>query len=129
MPKTAARQRVQSGLMWLVIVVSLALLTPWGIVHRHALEPRFELVAIICGTLSCASFLVTGGMALVARKGGMRAAVFPFCVAISSFLVVTTFMWAKSSPVAQSYTLAGAAVFMISGAVLQLRVRERAESL
>jgi peptidoglycan/LPS O-acetylase OafA/YrhL len=129
MSRTAAQRRVQSGLMWLVIVVSLALLTPWGIVHRHALEPRFELVAIICGTLSCASFLVTGVMALVARKGGMRAAVFPFCVAISSFLVVSTFMWTRSSPVAQSYTLAGAAVFMISGAVLQLRVRERAESL
>jgi peptidoglycan/LPS O-acetylase OafA/YrhL len=129
MPRTAARQRVQSGLMWLVIVVSLALLTPWGIAHRHALEPRFELVAIVFGTLSCAAFLVTGVTAMFARNEGMRAAVFPFCVAISSFLVVATFMWARSSPVAQSYTLAGAAVFMISGAVLQLRARERAESL
>jgi peptidoglycan/LPS O-acetylase OafA/YrhL len=115
--------------MWLVIVVSLALLTPWGIMHRHSLEPRFELVAIVFGTLSCASFLVTGVMALVAGRGGSRAALFPLCVAISSFLVVATFMWARSSPVAQSYTLAGAAAFMIIGAVLQLRARERSESL
>ena len=59
----------------------------------------------------------------------MRAAVFPFCVAISSLLVVATFLWVRSSPVAQSYTLAGAAVFMIIGAALQLRARERPESL
>ena len=129
MPRTAARRRVQNGLMWLVIVMSLALLTSWGIARRHALEPRFELVAIVFGTLSCAAFLVTGVMALFSSHGGMRAAVFPFCMAISSFLVVATFMWTRSSPVAQSYTLLGAAVFMITGAVLQLRARERSESL
>ncbi|HEY2898370.1 MAG TPA: hypothetical protein VGJ12_14615 [Gemmatimonadaceae bacterium] len=129
MPRAAARQRVQSGLMWLVIAVSLALLTPWGIAHLHALEPRFELVAIVFGTLSCVSFLVTGVLALVSSHGGMRAAVFPLCVAISSFLVVATFMWVRSSPVAQSYTLAGAAGLMIIGAALQLRARERSESL
>lgn len=115
--------------MWLVILVSLALLTPWGIAHRHALEPRFELVAIVFGTLSCAAFLVTGVMAIFSRHGGMRAAVFPICVAIGSFLVVATYMWARSSPVAQSYTLVGAALFMITGAVLKLRARERSESL
>jgi peptidoglycan/LPS O-acetylase OafA/YrhL len=125
MPRTAAQRRVQNGLTWVVIVVSLALLTPWAIARRHSLEPRFELVAIVFGTLSCASFLVTGIMALFTRRGGVRAAIFPFCVAISSLLVVATFLWARSSPVAQSYTLAAAAVFMIVGAVLQLRARER----
>ena len=129
MPRPAAQRRVQNGLMWLVIVVSLALLTPWAIARRHSLEPRFELVAIVFGTLSCASFLVTAVMAIFARRGGMRAALFPFCVAISSLLVVATFLWARSSPVAQSYTLAAAALFMITGAVLQLRARERSESL
>ena len=128
MPRTAAHRRVQNGLMWLVIVVSLALLTPWAIARRHSLEPRFELVAIVFGTLSGASFLVTAVMAIFARRGGMRAALFPFCVAISSLLVVATFLWARSSPVAQSYTLAAAALFMITGAVLQLRARERSES-
>jgi peptidoglycan/LPS O-acetylase OafA/YrhL len=129
MPRTAARRRLLNGLTWLVIVVSLALLTPWGIANRHTLEPRFELVAIVFGTLSCASFLVIGVMAIFARQGGMRAAIFPLCVAISSLLVVATFLWARSSPVAQSYTLAAAAVFMTTGAVLQLRARERSESL
>jgi peptidoglycan/LPS O-acetylase OafA/YrhL len=129
MPQTAAQRRVRNGLVWLVIVVSLALLTPWGIAHRHALEPRLELVAVIFGTLSCASFLVTGVMALFTLQGGVRAAIFPLCVAISSLLVVATFLWARSSPVAQSYTLAAAAVFMITGVVLQLRARERSASL
>jgi peptidoglycan/LPS O-acetylase OafA/YrhL len=129
MPQTAAQRGVRNGLVWLVIVVSLALLTPWGIAHRHTLEPRFELVAVVFGTLSCASFLVTGVMALFARQGGVRAAIFPLCVAISSLLVVATFLWARSSPVAQSYTLAAAAVFMITGVVLQLRARERSASL
>jgi peptidoglycan/LPS O-acetylase OafA/YrhL len=129
MPRTAAQQRVHNGLMWLVIVVSLALLTPWGIAHRHSLEPRLELVAIVFGTLSCAAFLVTAVMAMFSRRAGMRASVYPLCVAISSFLVVATFMWARSSPVAQSYTLVGAAVFMITGALLQQRARERSELL
>jgi peptidoglycan/LPS O-acetylase OafA/YrhL len=128
MPRPAAQRRVQNGLMWLVIAVSLALLTPWAIARRHSLEPRFELVAIVFGTLSCASFLVTAVMAIFARRGGMRAALFPFCVANSSLLVVATFLWARSSPVAQSYTLAAAALFMITGAVLQMRARERSES-
>jgi hypothetical protein len=129
MPRTAAQRNVQNGLMWLVIVVSLVLLTPWGIAHRHVLQPRFELIAIVFGTISCAWFLVNGLMSIFARNGGMKAAVFPFCVAISSFLVVVTFRWARSSPTAQIYTLSGAAVLMITGAILQLRARERSESL
>jgi hypothetical protein len=129
MPRTAAQRLEQHGLIWLVIVVSLALLTPWGIAHGRALEPRLELVAVVFGTLSCAAFLVTGVMAMFPGRGGMRAAVFPFCVAIGSFLIVATFLWARSSSAAQSYTLVGAALFMITGAVLQLRARERSESL
>ena len=125
MSRTAAQRRLQNGLIWLVIVVSLVLLTPWAIARRHVLEPRFELVAIVFGTLSCTSFLVTEVVAIFARRGCMRAAIFPFCVAISSLLVGATFLWARSSPVAQSYTLAAAALFMITGAVLQLRARER----
>lgn len=129
MPRTAARTLVEKGLMWLVIAVSLALLTPWGIAHRHSLEPKFALVAIVFGTLSCAGSLVSGVTTALARHGGSRAAAFPFCVAISSFLVVVTFLWAGSSTVMQSYTLAGAALFMIVAAVLQQRVRESAEPL
>jgi peptidoglycan/LPS O-acetylase OafA/YrhL len=127
MPRTAAQRNVQNRLMWLVIVVSLVLLTPWAIAHRHALEPRFELVAIVFGTISCAWFLVNGVMAIFSRNGRPGAAVFPFCMAISSFLVVATFTWARSSPAAQSYTLSVAAVLMITGAILQLRARERSE--
>ena len=107
MPRTAARQRVQSGLMWLVIVVSLALLTPWGLAHRHALEPRFELVAIVFGTLSCAAFLVTGVLALVCQaRRNASSRRFRFAWRSARSCVVATFMWARSSPVAQSYTLA-----------------------
>jgi len=127
MTPTAAQRRVRTGLAWLVIIVSLALLTPRGIAHRRTLEPRFELIAVVFGTLSFASFLVTGVMAMFGRAGGMRAAIFPLCVASSSLLVVATFLWARSSPVAQTFTLAAAAAFMITGAVLQLRARERSE--
>ena len=58
MSLTAAQRRVRNGFVWLVIVVSLALLTPWGIAHRHALEPRFELIAVVFGTLSFALSLI-----------------------------------------------------------------------
>lgn len=128
MARTADRRLVERGLTWLVIVVSLALLTPWGIAQRHSLEPKFALVAIIFGTLSCAAFLVTGAMRLLTSRSDWGAAVGAFCIACSSFLVVATFMWAGRSPTAQSYTLSGAALFMITAAVLQLRARDRSAS-
>ena len=111
-----------------MIVVSLALLTPWGLAQRHSLEPKFALVAIIFGTLSGAAFLVTGVMRLLTSRNDSRTAG-AFCVAISSFLLVATFLWAGSSPTAQSYTLSGAALFMITAAVLQLRARDRSASM
>jgi len=127
MPRTAAERVVENTLIWLVIVVSLALLTPWGVAHRHVLEPRFAMVAIVFGTLSGAASLVSVVTAAFLRRGGPRDAVVPLCIAISSFFVVATFLWAGSSPTSQSYTLAGAALFMITAAVLQLRARERPE--
>jgi len=129
MARTAGRKIVEHGLTWLVIVVSLALLTPWGLAQRHSLEPKFALVAIIFGTLSGAAFLVTGVMRLLTSRNDSRTAAGAFCVAISSFLLVATFLWAGSSPTAQSYTLSGAALFMITAAVLQLRARDRSASM
>jgi hypothetical protein len=120
---------MQAALMWLVIVVSLALLTPWGIAHRRELQPGFALVAIICGTLSGAMFLVNALLTLFSKRGGWKAAALPFCSAVSSLLLALTFLWAGNDSTAQSYTLGGAALFMIAAAVLQQRVRERAASL
>ena len=129
MARIAGRRLVEHGLAWLVIVVSLALLTPWGIAHRHSLEPNFRLVAIIFGTLSGAAFLVTGVMRLLTSRKHAGAAAGAFCVAVSSLLIVATFLWAGSSPTAQSYTLSGAALFMITAAVLQFRARDRPASM
>lgn len=129
MDRTAGRRLVEHGLTWLVIVVSLALLTPWGIAQRHSLEPKFGLVAVMFGTLSSAAFLVTGVMRLLTSRRDAGAAAGAFCVAFSSLLIVATFLWAGSSPTAQSYTLSGAALFMITAAVLQLRARDRPASV
>jgi hypothetical protein len=119
---------MKHGLMWLAIVLSLALLTPWGIAHRHALQPRFVLVAVVCCTLSGAAFLVNGVVTIFSKRGGWKAAALPFCYAASSLLVAVTFLWAGHDPAAQNYTLGGAALFMIAAAVLQQRARERSES-
>ena len=124
MTATAARQLVKYGLMWLVVVVSLGLLTPWGIARRQSLEPRFALVAIIFGTLACVASLVSVATTAFGRRGGASTIAIPLCIAISSFLLVSTFLWAGSSSSAQSFTLAGAALFMITAAVLQLRARD-----
>jgi len=129
MARTAGRRLAEYGLAWLVIVVSLALLSPWGIAQRHSLEPRFALMAIVFGTLSGAAFLVTGVMRLLATRNGSLAAASAFCIAISSFALVATFLWAGRSPTAQSYTLSGAALFMITAAVLQLRASDRSGSM
>lgn len=129
MARTAGRRLVENGLMWLVIVVSLALLTPWGMAQRHSLEPKFALVAIVFGTLSGAAFLVMGVMRLFAHRHGSKAAALPFCMAISAFFLVATFLWAGRSAAAQSYTLSGAALFMIIAAVLQQRARDRSASM
>lgn len=124
MGRTADNRLVKNGLMWLVIVVSLALLTPWGIAHRQSLQPRFALVAIVLGTLSGAAFVVNGVLTIFSARGGWKAAILPFCFAISSLLLAMTFVWAHN-PTAQNYALAGAALFMITAAVLQQRARER----
>jgi hypothetical protein len=129
MHRTADKEFMKTALMWLVIIVSLALLTPWGIAHRQALQPRFALVAIVCGTLSGAMFLVSALLKVFSKRGGWSAAALPFCFAISSLLIALTFLWAGDKPAAQSYTLGGAALLMIAAAVLQQRARERSESL
>lgn len=128
MHRPADNRLMKNGLMWLVIVVSLALLTPWGIAHRHSLQPRFALVAVVCCTLSGAAFLVNGVMLVFSKSGGLKAAALPFCLAISSLLVAVTFLWAGNDPSAQNCTLGGAALFMITAAVLQQRARERSDS-
>ncbi|HEV7705205.1 MAG TPA: hypothetical protein VGO46_12975 [Gemmatimonadaceae bacterium] len=118
---------VKNGVMWIVIGVSLALLTPWGLAHRQSMQPRLALVAIVCGTLSGAAFFVNGVLAIFSSSGGWRAAILPFCYAISSLLIAMTFLWTNNST-AQNFALAGAVVFMIAAAVLQQRARERADS-
>lgn len=125
MHRPADKELIQTALMWLVIVVSLALLTPWGIAHRQALQPRLALVAIVCGTLSGAIFLVTGLLTAFSKRGGWNAAALPFCFAVSSLLLALTFLWTGDSSAAQNYTLGGAALFMIAAVVLQQRARER----
>ncbi len=129
MPRSAARQLLEGGLVVLVLVVTIGLLTPWGIAHRAVLEPRFAFVAIVFGTLSCAAFLVTGVSGALAGHEDPGAVAIPSCIAISSFLLVASFLWASHSPTAQNLTLAAAALFMISAAVLQLRARGRRNTL
>jgi peptidoglycan/LPS O-acetylase OafA/YrhL len=129
MLRSADNRLIRTGLTWLVIVVSLALLTPWGIAHRQTLQPKFALVVIVFGTLSGAAFLVNGVITLFSRRGGWREAALPFCFAISCLLLAVTFLWDVTSPAAQHITLAGAALFMLSAAVLQHRARERSDSL
>jgi hypothetical protein len=129
MHHTAGNRLMTNGLIWLAIVVSLALLTPWGIAQRHSLQPRFALVAVVCGTLAGAAFLVSGVVTIFSERGGWKAAVLPFCFSISCFLVAVTFLWRGNDSAAQSYTLGGAALFMIAAAVLQQRARERSHSL
>jgi hypothetical protein len=129
MPRSADTGLVKNALMLLVIVVSLALLTPWGIAHRQWLQPAFALAAIVCGTLSGAVFLVNGVITIFSTRGGWRAAALPFSFALSCFLIAVTFLWPAHDSPAQSYTLGGAVLFMIAAAVLQQRARERSESL
>jgi hypothetical protein len=120
---------MRTALIWLVIVVSLALLTPWGIAHRRELQPGFALVAIICGTLSGAIFLVNGLLTVFSKRGGWKAAALPFCFAVSSLLLALTFLGAGDNATTQNYALGGAALFMITAAVLQQRARERSDTL
>ena len=128
MPRSTARRLLESGLIVLVLVVTFGLLTPWGIAHRQLLESRFAMIAIVFGTLSCAAFLVSGVTSAVGRHEGQGAVAIPLCIAIGSFLLVMSFVWAPHSPAAQNITLAAAALFMISAAVLQLRERAHGES-
>jgi len=129
MSHNGGKRITENALMWLVIVLSLALLTPWGIAQRHMLQPRLALVSVVLSTLAGAAFLVNAVLTVFSKRGGWRAAALPSCFAVSLFLLANTFVWGAKSSSAQSYTLGGAAVFMIAAAVLQHRARERSESL
>jgi hypothetical protein len=127
MSHLASRRVTNAALTWIVIMMSLALLTPWGIAHRNSFEPRFELVAVVFATLSGASFFVKGVMSALSRHGGWRAASQPFCMSISLLLVAATFAWLPRGSEAQTYTIGGALFFMLAAAVLLRRANERAE--
>jgi len=123
MSPSADNRLIKLGLAWLVIAVSVALLTPWGIAHRQWLPPKLTLVVIVFGTLSGATFLVQGVVELFAGRGGWNAGVLPFCYGIGCLLLALTFLASAGHPAAQNYTLAGATLFMIVAAVLQRRAR------
>lgn len=129
---TAGNRLVKNGVMWLVIAVSLGLLTPWGIAHRQSLQPKFALIAIVFGTLAGALFFVNALLTTFSTRGGSarggwKAAILPLCYAISCVLLALTFLWTRN-PSAQNYALGGAALFMITAAVLQRRLLERSSS-
>ncbi|MEP7067097.1 MAG: hypothetical protein ABI889_13765 [Gemmatimonadota bacterium] len=119
---------MKTALLWLVIIVSLALLTPWGVAHRQSFQPALALVAVVCGTLSGAASLVQAVMTALSREGGWRAAAMPLAFAAGCLLIAATFLVPLHNAPLQSYTLGGAAFFMIVGAVMQQRAREHADS-
>ena len=98
MSHNGGKRITEKALMWLVIVLSLALLTPWGIAQRHMLQPRLALVSVVLSTLAGAAFLVNAVLTVFSKRGGWRAAALPSCFAVSLFLLANTFVWgAKSS--------------------------------
>jgi peptidoglycan/LPS O-acetylase OafA/YrhL len=127
MSRRPDRRFLENVLTWVVLVVCFAMITPWANTLRHSLAPRFAIFIVVIGTLAGAASLVSGLVAAFSKYGGRSAAAIPLSIGCGLLLLAASFLSAEQGTGMSSYTIWGAALFMVVAAVLQGRVSERAE--
>jgi hypothetical protein len=127
MPRRPDRRFLENVLIWIVLAVSLAMITPWANTLRHSLTPRVAIFIVVIGTLAGAASLVSGLVAAFSKYGGRSAAAIPLSIGFGLLLLAASFLPVEQGAEIGSYTIWGAALFMVSAAVLQGRASERAE--
>jgi hypothetical protein len=127
MPRRPDRRLLENALIGIVLAVSLVLITPWGSAARHSLMPRLAIFVIVIGTLTGAASIVSGLVAAFSQRGGFRNAALPCSLGIALLLLAASFLPSENHSAAQSISLWGAALFMVTAAVLQSWATERRE--
>jgi len=119
MMRTTDQRILKSGLGWLVLVISLSMLTPWAIGHLHSIQPRLALIAIVLCTLSGTGYLVSAMLTAFARTANLRDAASPLAWAIGLLLVAVSFL--PRAGASQTVLMLGGAFFAVVATTLQYR--------
>ena len=123
---SSQERRVLAGWILIgVVLVSLALATPWATPLRRSITPSVPRFVVITATLVGMAQLVQGIVAGFGRRGGRSAAALPIALGISALLMALSFLPGEAGATPRLLPLIGASSFAVGAAVLQRRTRER----
>jgi hypothetical protein len=108
-----------------VVLVSLAVATPWATPLRQSITPSLPRFVVITATLVGMAQLVQGIVIGFGRRGGRSAAALPMALGISALLMALSFLPGEAGVTPRLLPLIGAASFAVGAAALQRRARER----
>jgi hypothetical protein len=125
MSSSQERRALASWILTGVVLVSLALATPWATPLRRVITPSVPRFVVIAATLVGMAQLVRGIVAGFGRRGGWSAAALPMALGISALLMALSFLPAAAGATPRLLPLIGAMSFAVGAAALQRRARER----
>lgn len=125
MMRTTDQRILKSGLGWLVLVISLSMLTPWAVGHLHSIQTRLALIAIVLCTLSGTGYLVSAILTAFTRTASLSEAASPLAWAIGLLLVAVSFL--PRAGASQTALMLGGAFFAVVATALQHRGDDRLE--
>jgi hypothetical protein len=125
MSSSQQRGAVASWLLIGVVLVSLAIATPWATPLRRSIAPSLPRFVVITATLVGMAQLVQGIVLGFGRRGGWSAAALPMALGISALLMALSFLPGAAGVTPRLLPLTGAMSFAVGAAALQRRARER----
>lgn len=125
MTSSQERGALASWLLIGVVLVSLAVATPWATPLRQSITPSLPRFVVITATLVGMAQLVQGIVVGFGRRGGWNAAALPMALGISALLVALSFLPGEAGMTPRLLPLIGASSFAVGAAALQRRARER----
>ena len=125
MTSSQERGAVASWLLIGVVLVSLAVATPWATPLRQSITPSLPRFVVITATLVGMAQLVHGLVVGFGRRGGWSADALPMALGISALLMALSFLPGEAGVTPRLLPLIGAAAFAVGAAALQRRARER----
>ncbi|HLB08807.1 MAG TPA: hypothetical protein VK617_04710 [Gemmatimonadaceae bacterium] len=125
MTSSQERGAVASWLLIGVVLVSLAVATPWATPLRQSITPSLPRFVVITATLVGMAQLVHGLVVGFGRRGGWSAAALPMALGISALLMALSFLPGEAGVTPRLLPLIGAAAFAVGAAAMQRRARER----
>ena len=125
MTSSQERGPLASWLLIGIVLVSLAVATPWATPLRQSITPSLPRFVVITATLVGMAQLVQGIVVGFGRRGGWSTAALPMALGISALLMALSFLPGEAGVAPRLLPLIGASSFAVGAAALQRRARER----